>query len=311
MLSIIQAAEIINNGGLVAFPTETVYGLGADATNEAAVTRIFQIKKRPRINPLIVHVASIEQAKSIGEFNEDAHKLSKLWPGPLTLVVPVKKEARIAKSVLAGLSTVAIRIPANKLALELIRKSGTSLAAPSANPSGYISATTYEHVFEHFSQEGIFILKDNVMCKYGLESTIVSVVEQVPTILRYGFITEELLSSTLGKALTIVSPLSQIKAPGMLDKHYSPHLPVRLNAENINPFEVGLNFGSSKLYGDFSLNLSEKADLAEAATNLYANLRELDNYAKLNKIRGIAIASIPTTGIGIAINDRLKRAASY
>jgi L-threonylcarbamoyladenylate synthase len=307
--NVTQAAEIIKAGGLVAFPTETVYGLGADATDEVAVAKIFQIKKRPGINPLIIHVASIEQAESIGAFNEDAYILSKLWPGPLSIVMPVRKGAGIAKSALAGLSTVAIRIPAHKAALELIRQSGTSLSAPSANPSGYISATEYEHVFEHFSKDGVFILKDNAKCKYGLESTIVNLTGEMPTILRYGFITPELLSSTLGKPIAITAPLPQIKAPGMLDKHYSPHLPVRLNADSLGAFEVGLNFGRSKLCGCFSLNLSEQGDLIEAASNLYSSLRKLDNYAVLNKIEGIAIAPIPAIGIGIAINDRLKRAA--
>lgn len=309
IINVTQAAEIIKAGGLVAFPTETVYGLGADATSEVAVAKIFDIKNRPSLNPLIIHVASIEQAESIGQFNQDAYKLSKLWPGPLTIVLPLRKEAGIANSALAGLSTVAIRIPAHPAALELIRQSGTSLSAPSANPSGYISATEYQHVVEHFSQEAIFILKDRAQCKYGLESTIVDLTGEVPTIIRYGFISQELLSSELGKPVATAAAISPIKAPGMLDKHYAPNLPVRLNADSLGSLEVGLNFGSSKLYGSFAVNLSAQGDLIEAASNLYSSLRQLDNYAMVNKIEAMAIAPIPAIGIGIAINDRLKRAA--
>nr|WP_250312100.1 L-threonylcarbamoyladenylate synthase [Rickettsia endosymbiont of Oedothorax gibbosus] len=358
-----QAAKFIKSGNIVAFPTETVYGLGADASNEQACQKIFKVKKRPSINPLIVHVATMSQAKTIGEFNADALKLSEVfWPGPLSIVVPLKSEANIAKSLLAGLTTVALRIPSHNIALELIRKSGTSIAAPSANPSGYISATTLDHVKEHFSGEkDVFILEDNssdYKCQYGIESTIVDSTTNNLTILRDGFITLEALEKVLGKKICpsmsfmhschptsvrgldsrlrgndtkdcgngndIKEPMDnikgfrddtkvstsfmQIKAPGMMNKHYSPKVKMRLNAESLEANEVGLNFANSKLEGNFSLNLSLTGDLIIAASNLFASLRILDNYAELNGL-AIAVASIPEIGIGVAINDRLKRAA--
>lgn len=307
-----QAVKFIKSGNIVAFPTETVYGLGADASNEQACQKIFKIKNRPSINPLIVHVATMSQAKTIGEFNADALKLSEVfWPGPLSIVVPLKSGANIAESVLSGLTTVALRIPSHNIALELIRKSGMPIAAPSANPSGYISATTLEHVKEHFvNDKDIFILEDNsndYKCQYGIESTIVDSTTNNLTILRDGFITLEALEKVLGKKLGKTSSLMQIKAPGMMNKHYSPRVKVRLNAESLEPNEVGLNFADSKLEGNFSLNLSLTGDLVIAASNLFANLRILDNYAELNGL-AIAVASIPEVGIGVAINDRLKRA---
>ncbi|MCC8483633.1 MAG: threonylcarbamoyl-AMP synthase [Rickettsia endosymbiont of Labidopullus appendiculatus] len=308
-----QAAKFIKSGNIVAFPTETVYGLGADASNEQACQKIFKVKKRPSINPLIVHVATMSQAKTIGEFNADALKLSEVfWPGPLSIVVPLKSGANIAKSVLAGLTTVALRIPSHNIALELIRKSGTPIAAPSANPSGYISATTLDHVKEHFSGEkDVFILEDNssdYKCQYGIESTIVDSTTNNLTILRDGFITLEVLEKVLGKKIDKAPSLIQIKAPGMMNKHYSPKVKMRLNAESLEANEVGLNFANSKLEGNFSLNLSLTGDLIIAASNLFASLRILDNYAELNGL-AIAVASIPEIGIGVAINDRLKRAA--
>lgn len=308
-----QAAKFIKSGNVVAFPTETVYGLGADASNEQACQKIFKIKKRPSINPLIVHVATMSQAKTIGEFNADAIKLSEVfWPGPLSIVVPLKSGSNIAESVLSGMTTVALRIPSHNMALELIRKSGTPIAAPSANPSGYISATTLQHVKEHFANDqDIFILEDNLndcKCQYGIESTIVDSTTNNLTILRDGFITLEALEKVIGKKLDKTSSLMQIKAPGMMNKHYSPKVRIRLNAESLEANEVGLNFADSKLEGNFSLNLSLAGDLIIAASNLFASLRILDNYAELNGL-AIAVASIPKVGIGVAINDRLKRAA--
>lgn len=308
-----QAAKFIKSGNVVAFSTETVYGLGADASNEQACQKIFKIKKRPSINPLIVHVATMSQAKTIGEFNADAIKLSEVfWPGPLSIVVPLKSGSNIAGSVLSGMTTVALRIPSHNMALELIRKSGTPIAAPSANPSGYISATTLQHVKEHFANDqDIFILEDNLndcKCQYGIESTIVDSTTNNLTILRDGFITLEALEKVIGKKLDKTSSLMQIKAPGMMNKHYSPKVRIRLNAESLEANEVGLNFADSKLEGNFSLNLSLAGDLIIAASNLFASLRILDNYAELNGL-AIAVASIPKVGIGVAINDRLKRAA--
>ncbi|MFP3034572.1 MAG: L-threonylcarbamoyladenylate synthase, partial [Candidatus Tisiphia sp.] len=237
-----QAAKFIQLGNIVAFPTETVYGLGADASNEQACQKIFKIKKRPSINPLIVHVATMRQAKTIGEFNADALKLSNIfWSGPLSIVVPLKSGANITRSVLAGLTSVALRIPSHNIALELIRKSGTAIAAPSANPSGYISSTALEHVKEHFSDEkDVFILGDNLndcKCQYGIESTIVDTTTNNLTILRDGFITKEAIEEVLGKKLDKTPSLMQIKAPGMMNKHYSPKVRVRLNAESLEANE--------------------------------------------------------------------------
>ncbi len=306
-----QAAIIIKHGGVVAFPTETVYGLGADARSDDACAKIFQLKGRPSFNPLIVHVASLTQAEAIAEFNSDAIKLAEeLWSGPLTIVLPVRQEAKIAKTVLAGLDTIAIRMPAHPIALALLRESGCPLAAPSANPSGYISATTAEHVRKHFGELGVFILEGNDQCHYGLESTIIDLSSNEPRILRHGFITQGTLETVLGKKVAISPALMQIKAPGMMEKHYAPKTRLRLNAESLEEGEIGLNFGNPTLFGNYALNLSESADLSEAASNLYAMLRLLDEYATEHNIQAIAVGSIPNHGIALAINDRLKRAAA-
>ncbi|WP_269473028.1 L-threonylcarbamoyladenylate synthase [Rickettsia asiatica] len=311
-LMISKAVQFIKSGKVVIFPTETVYGIGADATNNEACLKIFQFKNRPAINPLIVHVSSIEQAKEIGKFNDLATKIAeKFWSGPLSIVVPLKENTNIASAVTAGLNTIAIRMPSYPLALELINQSGVPIAAPSANPSNYISPTNVQHVTKHFKDnEEIFILAPEIyQSEYGLESMIIDTTTTNPTILREGFITAEILEEVLGVKILKASETNDIKAPGMLAKHYSPNTPVRLNATNLEDKEVGLNFGNSNLTGRFSLNLSAKGDLIEAAANLYAYLRILDDYAAAHDVRGIAVAPIPQVNIGAAINDRLKRAA--
>jgi L-threonylcarbamoyladenylate synthase len=307
-MDIEKAANVIKQGGLVAFPTETVYGLGADARSQSACLKIFQAKGRPSNNPLIVHVASLQDAKDIAVFNEDAEKLSGLWPGPLTLVLPQKSNAKLAKCVTAGLKTVAIRIPAEPTALNLIKQSGCPIAAPSANKSGTLSPTTYEHVQKNFGDE-IFVLPSNIKAIYGLESTIIDLTSQEPTILRFGFITPEFIEKLLGKKIEIASKLSKIKAPGMLLKHYAPKTKLRLNASQLQALEVGLNFGGSRLNALGSMNLSPDADLAEAAANLFDYLHILDEFCQKNNLNSIAVSRIPNTGIGLAINDRLIRAA--
>lgn len=304
-----EAVEIIKSGGLVAFPTETVYGLGADATNENACLKIFQAKGRPSINPLIVHVSNLDEAKKLALFGDDAIKLATLWPGPLTMILPKSNQCNIANCVTAGLNTIAIRIPSHKIAQELITKSAKPIAAPSANKSGRISSTKLKHVIKNF-QNQVFILDDGESATYGLESTIIDLTTEIPTILRYGFITPEVIEKILLKEVRIATTNSEIKAPGMLLKHYSPVANLRLNASNLNQDEVGLNFASSRLSSKFSLNLSAKGDLAEAASNLFSYLDELDEYCLLNRISTIAVANIPNTGIGLAINDRLNRAAT-
>jgi len=303
-----KGAAIIKQGGLVAFPTETVYGLGADASNQQACLNIFKAKGRPSNNPLIVHVDSIKKARDLVLFNDDAIKLTEFWPGPLTMVLPKKAGAQIADCVTAGLATVAIRIPADKIAMELIKASGRPIAAPSANKSGRLSATTYQHVKESFGDE-VFILKSDTKIAYGLESTIIDLSTSTPTILRYGFITPEAIKNVLGKEIAIASDLSEIKAPGMLHKHYAPKTKLRLNAVNLKTGEVGLNFASSELNTNGSMNLSKNGDLVEAAANLFDYLHQLDKFSLEHGIAIIAVAPIPDTGVGLAINDRLRRAA--
>lgn len=307
-----QAAKIIQNGRLVAFQTETVFGLGADASNQEACLDIFRSKGRPANNPLIVHVASLTDAMKLADFNDDAIKLSKFWPGPLSMVLPKKDSAQIADCVSAGLSTIAIRIPSNKKALELITASNCPIAAPSANKSGRLSPTTADHVRENFGDE-IFILDSYEVSSCGLESTIIDLSTNNPTILRYGFITPEAIESILGKKISIASKLSEIKAPGMMHRHYSPRTKLRINADKLLENEIGLNFGYSNLYitesKDLSLNLSTSSDLFEAAANLFNYLHKLDIYAIEQNISTIAVAPIPNESIGLAINDRLSRAA--
>ncbi len=309
MSDINQAAKIIKNGSLVAFPTETVYGLGADATNQLACLEIFRAKGRPTNNPLIIHVASIEKAMSLAEFNDDAKLLAKFWPGPISFVLPKKKNLELADCVSAGLDTIAIRIPSHPIALELIKASSCPIAAPSANKSGYLSPTLPEHIRKNFTDK-IFILEDQEnRLSYGLESTILDLSTSIPTILRYGFITPENIESVLGKKVAIASKLSAIKAPGMAYLHYSPKTKLRINATKLNDNEIGLNFANSKLGGKYSLNLSINGNLAEAASNLFAYLYKLDEFALSNNLHRIAVAPIPNESIGLAINDRLKRAA--
>ena len=308
MAEIEQAAKIIQEGGLVAFPTETVYGLGADAGNQKACLSIFRAKGRPANNPLIVHVASVEEAVLLAEFNDDAHILAKFWPGPLSLVLPRRANAQIVESVSAGLPTIAIRVPSDNIALGLIKASGCPIAAPSANKSGRLSPTSYRHVKQNFA-DNIFILESEGKCNFGLESTIVDLSTPVPTILRYGFITPETIEAALGKKVSVASKLSEIKAPGMLHRHYSPRTKLRINAETLLNDEVGLNFATSHLDAPGSLNLSSNGDLAEAAANLFNYLHKLDEFALANNIKTIAVAAIPNQSIGLAINDRLTRAA--
>lgn len=308
-----KAAMFIKAGGVVAFPTETVYGLGADATNNEACLKIFRLKNRPAINPLIVHVADITQARQIGEFNRLAEKLADtFWPGPLSIIVPLKNTTNIAESVTAGLNTIALRIPSHKVTLDFIKESRVPIAAPSANPSGYISSTNEQHVKEHFlNNPEIFLLSfTTYQSKYGLESTIIDTTLENLTILREGFITAESLKKALKVEIAKADSLMEVKAPGMLAKHYSPKTTVRLNATELLQNEIGLNFGDSNLQSEFSLNLSKAGDLIEAASNLYDYLRILDKYALTHNIQRIAIAPIPSINVGAAINDRLKRAVT-
>lgn len=302
-----NAVTLWRSGGLVAIPTETVYGLSADASNGLAVAKIFATKSRPQFNPLIVHVADIETAKRYVEWNQLADKLAmRFWPGPLTLVLKRSSNCPISELVSAGGDTLAIRIPSHPVTQQLLKAFGGGLAAPSANRSGRISPTTAAHVREEFGDTITII--DGGACEVGLESTVVDVSGAAPVILRPGSITramvEEATSAAASVPLTASPPV--LKSPGQLESHYAPSIPVRLNATEVEPDEALLAFGPSALAGAArTINLSARGDLIEAAANLFAAMRALDDAT----FTGIAVMPIPADGIGEAINDRLKRAA--
>ena len=300
---IIHAAIKLREGELAAFPTETVYGLGADATNDSAVAKIFAIKGRPEFNPLITHIRSIEEAQHYGVFSKNALAIAKrFWPGPLTLILNRKRDCPISWLTTAGLSTVALRVSDHPIANELIKLTGRPIAAPSANKSGRISPTRAEDVINEFQNE-LEIILDGGACRVGLESTVLDVSGANPAILRPGYITQTDIQNNFGP-IFLASKTAKITAPGMLESHYAPNCKVRLNAACIQTGEVFLGFGKNSISG--SKNLSETAELNEAAANLFRMLRDLDQ----NNITGIAVAPIPEHGLGIAINDRLKRAAA-
>ena len=302
-----EAARALRAGRLVAFPTETVYGLGGDATNDRAVAAIFAAKGRPSFNPLIVHVASIGGAAQFAELTAKAQMVARsLWPGPLTLVLPRRRDCRVSLLATAGLDSVAIRVPAHKIAQTLLMMSGLPLAAPSANPSGRLSPTLAEHVLRDLGNKAEFVI-DGGPCQVGVESTVLSLLDDRPRILRPGAVTAEALSDLLKEPVPIESggeDAAAPRSPGRLASHYAPDLPVRLNAAAPAPGEALLGFGSSAPAD--ALNLSPAGDLQEAAANLFAMLRRLDD----PKHRGIAVMPVPETGLGIAINDRLRRAAA-
>lgn len=315
--SIEEAAEILRGGGLVAFPTETVYGLGANALDGKAVAGIFAAKNRPSFNPIITHVANRHDAEKYVEADARAKGLmAAFWPGPLTLILPKKKDCGISDLVSAGLATVAIRMPSHPVALALIEKAGLPIAAPSANASGEPSATTPKHVQESLQDRVPFILAGGA-CTVGLESTVLDLSGDAPVIVRPGAVTAEDLETYLGKVEYDLGNHDAPKSPGQLLKHYAPSIPVRLNAVDIEPGEALLAFGSVKFMGikgggaakdlpdEKFRNLSDRTDLHEAAANLFSMLRELDHPGNTR----IAVMNIPDKGLGIAINDRLKRAA--
>ena len=300
-----KAAEILTCGGIVAFPTETVYGLGADATNKEAVLKIYKNKNRPKSNPLIVHVATIDQAKTIGVFNDKIEKIIKdFWPGPLTVVLRRKDNSKICEELCAGTDTIAIRIPNNKTILSLIKKLGKPIAAPSANKFGMLSPTSALHVEKQFkNNDDIPLILDGGKTKIGVESTVIGEENNNIIIYRHGGITKEILEKKINEEIlekvnAKVSEKSNL-SPGMLKKHYSPTVPLRINITNPEKDEVLIGFGKSFE----EPNLSKSGDLEEAASNLFYLLEKYE--AKGSKI---AIAPIPNIGIGVAINDRLNRA---
>lgn len=295
-----QAAALLRAGELVAFPTETVYGLGADARNDRAVAGIFAAKDRPSFNPLIVHVPNAETARRYVEWDERAQLLADaFWPGPLTLVLKLRMNHGIAPLVTAGLDTLAIRVPAHPAAQALLAAFDGPIAAPSANPSGRISPTTAAHVVAGLGARVAAVVDDGP-CTVGLESTIVGLADG-PTLLRPGGLASEEIESVLGAPLDQRATHEALNAPGQMLSHYAPEAAIRLNAVSARDGEVFLGFGVMEC----DLNLSQTGDLTEAAANLFGHLHRLDELK-----RPIAVAPIPDIGLGRAINDRLNRAAA-
>ena len=302
-----EAAAHLRAGRLVAFPSETVYGLGADATNSAAVASIFEAKGRPRFNPLIVHVPDAQAAARHVTFDALAQKLAaKFWPGPLTLVLPGKPASGISDLVTAGLDTVAIRVPSHDIARALLLEAGVPVAAPSANRSRHVSPTTAAHVAADLNDKLALIL-DGGPTQHGLESTVVAIVSGVLTILRPGAVTADQIEAVTGvRAARSYEGGDRPQSPGQLASHYAPSCGVRLDAATVGPGEALLAFGPARpATGGPVINLSPSGNLVEAATNLFAALRALDQ----PKVTCIAVMPIPETGLGEAINDRLRRAA--
>lgn len=296
--------ERLSAGQLVVFPTETVYGLGGNALNDRAVAKIYETKGRPSFNPLIVHIASADDATRYAVMTPLARKLADaFWPGPCTLVLQRHADCPLSLLVSAGLDSVALRVPAHPLAHKLLECCQLPLAAPSANRSGRISPTQAMHAATEFADFDLPIL-DGGSCKVGLESTVIDVRGDAPVLLRPGSITAEEIAAVCGVApIEAQHAPKELHSPGMLASHYAPDRPVRLNAHSANKNEAMLAFGPAM---EGNLNLSEKGDLTEAAANLFAYLRKLDTAPST----GIAVAPIPETGLGIAINDRLRRAAA-
>ena len=318
--SIAEAASILKDGGLVGMPTETVYGLAANACDGAAVAKIFAAKGRPQFNPLIVHVNDIDEVRSFAELStQDEIIAQKFWPGALTLILKRMEDCALSDLVSAGLPTVAVRIPSHKGARALIKACGFPIAAPSANKSGSLSPTTPAHVAQGLGDAVDLILADG-SCAVGLESTVVDCTGDSPYVLRPGGVTADDLSAALGEEVgySLGGNGQDVKSPGQLLKHYAPSIPVRLNAIDLEEGEALLSFGGIKFMGvngggnasdlpdDSVQHLSKHGDLYEAAANLFAMMRTLDK----PKHKAIAVMNIPDSGIGVAINDRLKRAAS-
>jgi L-threonylcarbamoyladenylate synthase len=306
--AIANAANLLRSGGLVAFPTETVYGLGADATNGEAVARIFAVKGRPRFNPLIAHVADLAAAEKIAVFDERARQLAlSFWPGPLTLVLLRRPSSGLSDLMTAGLGTVAVRVPSHPAARALLQAAGVPVAAPSANRSGRVSPTTAAHVAADLGND-IDCILDGGPCDHGVESTVVAFGEDI-SILRPGSVTAEQIEALVGGCVRgqALRDGDAPSSPGQLASHYAPRASVRLNATSVAPGEALLAFGPNPLPTAGPLfNLSVSGHLDEAAAKLFAGLRTLDNVG----LSCIAVMPIPHVGVGAAINDRLDRAAA-
>ena len=302
-----RAAQALARGDMVAFPTETVYGLGANALDARAVAKVFAAKERPRFNPLIVHVPNLAEAEEYALINDLARSLADaFWPGPLTLVFKRRSTCGIADLASAGLDTIALRAPAHPVAQALIAKAALPIAAPSANRSGRISPTMAAHVEAELGDRPAMIL-DGGPCPLGIESTVVSVVGGEPALLRPGALPRAAIERALGAPLVAAKAAERGASPGQLASHYAPHTALRLDATTVRPDESLLAFGGEAPAGArVTLNLSPSGNLEEAAAKLFTALRELDR----SGASAIAVMPIPVTGLGEAINDRLRRAAN-
>ncbi len=300
---IFVGADALRRGELVAFPTETVYGLGADATSDAAVARLYAAKGRPRFNPLISHVASVDAALVLGDFSSPAKDLVRaFWPGPLTLVVPRAPHCTVSLLASAGLPSLALRMPDHPLALALLGAFGKPVVAPSANPSGRLSPTTAEHVRAAMGDK-VSVVVDGGPCRIGVESTVVSFIKGRATLLRHGALPREAIERSLGYIMDMELHSTRPNSPGQMESHYAPRASIRMNAIQVFAGETYLGFGEHS-HGPHSL--SESGNVVEAAANLFRILHELDGTGTAV----IAVAPIPDIGLGQAINDRLRRAAA-
>jgi L-threonylcarbamoyladenylate synthase len=305
--AIAEAAAALREGRLVAFPTETVYGLGADATNAQAVAPVFEAKGRPRFNPLIVHVATVEAAAALGHFTDADRKIADtFWPGPLTLVLAKRPDCPVAELATAGLDTLAVRVPAHPVAQALLRAADLPIAAPSANRSGHVSPTTAAHVEADLGGRVAMIL-DGGATPVGLESTVVDATRGQPVVLRLGAVSREDIARVLGQPVIVAADdTNKPASPGMLARHYAPATRLRLEAREARRGEALLAFGDKVPdHAGQMVNLSPSGNLVEAAANLFAALRALD----ASGAAAIAVVPIPQQGLGEAINDRLRRAA--
>lgn len=300
-----RAAQLLRDGDLVSFGTETVYGLGGDATNDRAVAAIFAAKERPSFNPLICHYPNADAAFRTVVANERAHRLAEaFWPGPLTLVLRRTVDCPVSLLAGAGLDTLAVRVPAHDIARALLRQIDRPVAAPSANRSGRISPTTAQHVLAELSGRIAAVL-DCGPCSVGVESTVLDLSGKDAVLLRPGGVTVEAIEATIGAVAHHDTP-GVLRSPGLLASHYAPRTPVRLNVSEVRPDEALLAFGAAWPGAGSTFNLSEASDLTEAAARLFAGLRALDAAGQ----QRIAVMPIPERGLGRAINDRLRRAAA-
>ena len=306
---IAEAEKILSAGGVVAFPTETVYGLGAISTSDKAVSKVFQVKNRPKFNPLIIHVENTDMALELCNFSKKAFLLAeKFWPGPLTIIAKKKTNIRVSTLATAGLDTIAVRVPSDRIAQKLIRYVGTPIAAPSANISGKLSCTTADDIKEKLSEriDGIIL---GAQCELGLESTVIDCSSDACSLMRLGSIPlEEIKGFFNAREIADFNSEGIIKSPGQLLSHYSPDSRILLNEKFPNSDDLYLGFGPSK-DGIRGLNLSQSGNLTEAARNLFSHLHKLDKTSKKLGGKTIKVAPIPKEGLGLSINDRLERAS--